>query len=153
VRLLGNVAEAEDVCQETFTRLWQSAAAFVPRAKPSTWLYRIAHNLAIDRLRRRRSTDADAVDALPGSGRPSALLVHKQVAERVRAALDQLPERQRAAITLSYYQGMSQAEIAEVLDVSVRAVESLLSRARRELRESLASLREEHGADSEGGLQ
>lgn len=138
-RMLGNRAEAEEVCQESFLRLWKQASTYVPRAKPSTWLYRIAHNLAIDQLRRRRRDVGEGVDELPASGRPSLHLHDKQVAEAVQRALEALPERQRAAISLVHYQGMSNAEAAEVLGVKLRALESLLARGRRLLRELLAA--------------
>jgi RNA polymerase sigma-70 factor, ECF subfamily len=138
-RMLGSRAEAEEVCQETFLRLWEHAGRYVPHAKPSTWIYRIAHNLSIDRLRRRReSSSGVAPDDLPGSERPSGLFQERQLAEAVQQALAALPERQRAAIGLVHYQGLSNAEAAEVLGVGVRALESLLARARRQLRDDLA---------------
>jgi RNA polymerase sigma-70 factor, ECF subfamily len=148
VRLMGSRAEAEEVAQETFLRLWSKAGSFVPRAKPSTWLYRVAHNLAVDRLRRRHETRAEtSPDEMPASGRPSQHLEQKQLAESVQAALAALPERQRAAIELVHYQGMSSAEAAEVMDVGERALESLLARARRTLRESLAQVQREQGEE------
>jgi RNA polymerase sigma-70 factor (ECF subfamily) len=140
-RMLGSRAEAEEVCQETFLRLWEHAGRYVPSAKPSTWIYRIAHNLSIDRLRRRRETSSGvAPDELPASERPSGLFLERQVADAVQRALSELPERQRAAMGLVHYQGLSNAEAAEVLGVGVRALESLLARARRQLKESLAAL-------------
>ncbi len=143
-RLLGSRAEAEEVCQESFLRLWTSGKSYGSRAKPSTWLYRVAHNLSVDRLRRRRESSAsDQMDEVPGSGRPSLHLHEKQVAEAVERALAELPERQRAAISLVHYQGMSSAEAAEVLGVKLRALESLLARGRRQLRERLEPLHKE----------
>ena len=140
-RMLGSRAEAEEICQETFLRLWEHAGRYVPSAKPSTWIYRIAHNLSIDRLRRRREPSSGVrPDELPGSERPSGLFLERQVADAVQKALSELPERQRAAMGLVHYQGLSNAEAAEVLGVGVRALESLLARARRQLRESLAAL-------------
>jgi RNA polymerase sigma-70 factor (ECF subfamily) len=136
-RLLGNASEAEDVVQETFLRLWTSAGTFTPKAKPSSWLYRIAHNLCIDRFRRRkRETELGESAA---ADRPSGLMARKQTAEIVQAALAALPERQRTAILLVHYEGLAAAEAAAVLEVSVEALESLLSRARRTLRERLAA--------------
>jgi RNA polymerase sigma-70 factor (ECF subfamily) len=147
-RMLGSRAEAEEVCQESFLRLWKHADTFVSRAKPSTWLYRVAHNLAIDRLRRRRETSHPlGIEELPGSDRPSLHLYDKQVAEAVERALAELPERQRAAISLVHYQGMSNAEAAEVLGVKLRALESLLARGRLELRERLADFKTREGSD------
>lgn len=147
-RMLGSRAEAEEVCQEAFLRLWKHADTFVARARPSTWLYRVAHNLAIDRLRRRRESSHPLdIEAVPGSERPSLHLHDKQVAEAVERALGELPERQRAAISLVHYQGMSNAEAAEVLSVKVRALESLLARGRQQLRERLADFRTREGSD------
>ena len=146
-RLIGHRAEAEDVAQETFLRLWQNADRYEPQAKVSTWIYVIAHNAAVDRLRRRRPTSSVGLDELPASGRPSTLLTAKETALAVRSALDSLPPRQRAAISLVHYQGMSGSEAAEVLGVRLDAVESLLSRARRKLRQMLSSL----GAASRDG--
>jgi RNA polymerase sigma-70 factor (ECF subfamily) len=138
-RMLGSRAEAEEVAQETFLRLWQHAGRYVPQAKPSTWIYRIAHNLSIDRLRRRREGASNvAPDDLPGSERPSGVFHERQLAQAVELALAALPERQRAAIGLVHYQGLSNAEAAEVMGVGVRALESLLARARRQLRDELA---------------
>lgn len=144
-RLLGDASEAEDAVQEAFLRVWTEAGRFSPRAKPSTWLYRIVHNQCIDRLRKRRPTDEDAVDRQSAGDRPSALLSRKQTAERVARALLALPERQRAAITLVHYEGLGSAEAAEVLEVGVEALESLLSRGRRSLRQALADLKSEEG--------
>jgi RNA polymerase sigma-70 factor (ECF subfamily) len=147
-RMLGSRAEAEEVCQESFLRLWKQADRFVARAKPSTWLYRVAHNLAIDRLRRRRETShPSSIEDVPTSERPSLHLHDKQVAQAVEAALAQLPERQRAAISLVHYQGMSNVEAADVLGVKVRALESLLARGRQQLRERLRDFRSPEGND------
>jgi RNA polymerase sigma-70 factor, ECF subfamily len=140
-RMLGSRAEAEEVSQECFLRLWKHAGRYVARAKPSTWLYRIAHNLAIDRLRRRREgSHPDGLEEAAASERQSAVVHDRQVARVVELALQSLPERQRAAIGLVHYQGLSNAEAAEVLGIGVRALESLLARARRQLKEQLAEL-------------
>ncbi|HKQ69580.1 MAG TPA: sigma-70 family RNA polymerase sigma factor [Polyangiaceae bacterium] len=139
-RLLRSRTEAEDVAQETFLRLWKDASRYQGKAKVSTWLHRIAHNLCIDRLRRKGEQPTDAADEERASQEPGGLLERKRVAGAVEQALAELPERQRAAITLVHYQGLSSAEACEVLEVSVEALESLLSRARRALRERLAFL-------------
>jgi RNA polymerase sigma-70 factor (ECF subfamily) len=147
-RMLGSRAEAEEVAQESFLRLWQEAGRFVARAKPSTWLYRVAHNLAVDRLRRRRErSDPDGLEQVPASERPSRPFQERQLADAVEHALAELPERQRAAIGLVHYQGLSNAEAADVLGVGVRALESLLARARRQLRESLAEFAAPEGRE------
>ncbi|HVZ34707.1 MAG TPA: sigma-70 family RNA polymerase sigma factor [Polyangiaceae bacterium] len=147
-RMLGSRAEAEEVSQESFLRLWQEAGRFVARAKPSTWLYRVAHNLAIDRLRRRRERpDLEGIEQVAGTEGPAQSHDRRQLAAAVERALAELPERQRAAIGLVHYQGLSNAEAAEVLGVGVRALESLLARARRQLREGLAEYAEADGSE------
>lgn len=138
-RLLRSREEAEEVAQETFLRAWQHAERYRAEVRLSTWLHAIAHNLAIDRLRKKRPVAAsDVLEAAPDSGRsPNVLLERKQSVLAVRSALDALPERQRAALTLTHHQGLSHADAAHVLGVNVTAVESLVARARRALRESL----------------
>jgi RNA polymerase sigma-70 factor (ECF subfamily) len=147
-RLLADPVEAEDAVQDAFMRVWTDAARFVPAARPSTWLFRIVHNQCIDRLRRRKPADPDAVDRQSAGDRPSNLLSRKQTAEQVAIALAALPERQRAAITLVHYEGMGNVEAAEVLEVGVEALESLLSRGRRSLRQALAGLDAERGENA-----
>jgi RNA polymerase sigma-70 factor (ECF subfamily) len=139
-RLLGDAHEAEDVTQETFLRLWQHAARYEPRGgKPSTWLYRIAHNLCVDRLRRRRDHEGGAaIEHAAGGERPSGAFAQRELAAQVEHALGRLPERQRAAVLLVHHEGLTMAEAAEVLDCGASAVESLLARGRRALRELLA---------------
>ena len=136
-RLLHNRTDAEDGAQETFLRLWKDAGRYEPRARVTTWLHRIAHNLCIDRLRGRREQPSDALDEERSSVEPGGLLDRKRVALEVERALATLPERQRAAITLVHYQGLTNVEAAAVLDVNVDALESLLARGRRSLREKL----------------
>lgn len=140
-RLLGDRAEAEDVAQESFLRLWNNAAAWrVGEAGLKSWLYRVAFNLCHDRLRRRRLVLMDeppeSVDPAP---RPGEAMVEDERGAAVRRALDSLPERQRAALILSYYEEMSQAEAARLLEISEEALESLLARGRRKLRELLGA--------------
>jgi RNA polymerase sigma-70 factor (ECF subfamily) len=136
-RMLGNTAEAEDVSQETFARFWQRAPAWEAHATVGTWLFRVAHNLCIDRLRQKRPIDSD-IELGSDSARPSRMLERRQTAERVRAALAALPDRQRSAVVMSHYEAMSNPEIAAALDVTVESVEGLLGRARRTLRHTLA---------------
>jgi RNA polymerase sigma-70 factor (ECF subfamily) len=135
-RMLTNLAEAEDVTQETFLKLWQSPPAPEATKKVSTWLYRVAHNLCVDRLRRRKDTTSED-ELATDSVRPSRALERRQTAVAVQRAIAELPERQRSALCMAHYDGMSNPEIAAVLGVSVEATESLLSRARRALREQL----------------
>jgi RNA polymerase sigma-70 factor (ECF subfamily) len=141
-RILGSHSEAEDVAQETFLRLWTQAARWTPRAQPKTFIYHVARNLCIDQLRKRRDM-SDNVDQQSTADRPSGLLSEKQTALEVGRALLTLPERQRAAITLVHYEGMTSAEACAVLEIGLEALESLLARGRRGLREQLRALAEQ----------
>jgi RNA polymerase sigma-70 factor, ECF subfamily len=136
-RMLGSTAEAEDVTQEAFLRLWQGAPTWEENALVVTWLFRVTHRLCIDKLRRAQRYSDDASEPATDSGRPSLLLERRQLAEVVQRAVDDLPARQRAALVLCHYEGLGNAEIAAVLELGVEAVESLLARARRRLREVL----------------
>jgi len=143
-RMLADRAEAEDVAQETFLRLWRHAGAWRPRARLSTWLHRVAYNLCIDRLRRARPAPLDEAHDPPDPAPDAAAgLARQQTAAIIAAALAALPERQRAAIALVHYQELGGSEAAEVLGVGVRALESLLARGRRTLRAELAGRRAE----------
>ena len=138
-RLTRNVDDAQELAQETFLRVWSKAATWKPdRVKFSTWVHRIAHNLCIDHHRRRRDIEDVDVDTLDDA---KSALDGASEAERLRHAIDQaladLPERQRTALMLCHRQNMSNRQAAQVLEVSVDALESLLSRARRSLRATL----------------
>ncbi len=146
-RLLGDRAEAEDVAQEAMLRLWRIAAEWRQgEAKVTTWLYRVVANLCTDRLRKRRSVDLDSVPEPedPAMGAEQGLQ-HVARAEALQAALDSLPERQRQAVVLRHIEGLGNPEIAEIMDISPRAVESLTARGKRALAEALAGRREELG--------
>lgn len=144
-RMLGNRADAEDVAQEVFLRVWTHAARWEPgRAQFGTWLHRVATNLCLDRLRRHGTENIDSVpEPQSDAPNPHEELERQELARRVDLALQSLPPRQRAAVTLTHYQGLSNIEAAAILDVTVEAVESLLGRARRQLRTALATEREE----------
>lgn len=135
-RMLSDSAEAEDVAQETLLRTWKQAATWVPgKARIDTWMHRVALNLCYDRLRRRKDTvNSDDIEIMDDAAGPSAQLEQAQAAKALQSALAQLPERQRTAITLNYYQEMSNIEAAATMGVSIEAMESLLARARRTLR-------------------
>ena len=145
-RMLGDAAEAEDVAQDVFLRVWRAAPDWREgEAKFQTWMHRVALNLCYDRLRRRRERPTadpahNRVDSAPG---PTQGLLDRQRAIVVARAVSALPERQRAAITLCHYGEMSNIEAAAVLKVSVDALESLLARARRSLKTSLADVVED----------
>ncbi|MEM6973127.1 MAG: sigma-70 family RNA polymerase sigma factor [Pseudomonadota bacterium] len=147
-RLLGDQSEAEDVAQEAMLRFWRQAQDWRQgEARASTWLYRVTRNLCIDRLRRRRSM-AD-IDDVPEPADPvPAVLERLQSAEQSRAlarAIAELPARQRDALVLRHFEGCSNPDIAERLDCSVEAVESLLARARRQL---ASRMRREEGDET-----
>jgi RNA polymerase sigma-70 factor (ECF subfamily) len=143
-RLLRDNTEAEDVVQETCLRLWQHAREYTPRARVTTWLHRIAHNLAVDRLRARgrlKPLPEEDEDVMPESARQPSLIDEKRRVLALDAALAALPERQAAALTLVHLHGLSGKEAAEVLGIGAEALESLLSRARRALKAGLAEPR------------
>jgi RNA polymerase sigma-70 factor (ECF subfamily) len=141
LRLLGDPAQAEDVVQETLLRLWSRAGSFRPEnARLTTWLHNIAHNLCVDRFRTAaRTTFIEEPGELrdEGEGDPEAGEAGRRRDNRVRRALAALPERQRSALLLCHYQGLSNRDAAVVLDVSIDALESLLARGRRSLRQQL----------------
>ena len=138
-RMLRDDAEAEDVAQETLLRLWRNAARLeLGEGGVRPWLRRVAANLCIDRVRAQRNTSLG--DALHEEVEPASqmtTLVERELGRRVDAALKALPERQRLALTLFHYEGMSQIEVGEAMGISDEAVESLLARARRALKASL----------------
>jgi RNA polymerase sigma-70 factor (ECF subfamily) len=138
-RMLRDDAEAEDIAQDAFLRLWRSASSLeVTDAGVRPWLRRVVSNLCIDRVRgSARVTVTDEVPEVPVAPRQQAALEAEETRKRVDAALKELPERQRLALTLFHYEGMSQIEIGRVMGISDEAVESLLARARRQLKTAL----------------
>ncbi len=139
--LAASPAEAEEVVQEVLIRLWQQAANWQPDGRISTWAHRVAYRLCIDRLRRWRPTisiDAVEDDLADPAPLPGARLARLDDLRAVQAAVAALPERQRAAIVLCHYQGLSQAEAAAVMGLGEEAYESLLARGRRRLRAHFA---------------
>ncbi len=146
-RLLADRAEAEDVTQEALLRLWRIAPDWRRgEAKVTTWLYRVTANLCTDRLRRRRGTDLDSVPEIADE-RPSveASMQRKARAEALQAALMRLPDRQRQAVVLRHIEGLDNPEIARIMDLGLRAVESLTARGKRALEGLLLGQREELG--------
>lgn len=154
-RVLGSTGAAEDVAQEAFVRVWKHAGNWQdPKqagAKFTTWLYRIVLNLCIDEKRKRTFTDIDAIpekaDETPNA---ETNMQRREKSKRVKAALEQLPERQRAAFILCFYEDYSNKDAADMLGISVKAIESLLVRARRMLRDLLQDEEENKGA---GGMK
>lgn len=147
-RILGDRTEAEDVAQDAMLRLWRQAADWRSgEARVSTWLYRVVHNLCIDRIRRRRPSVAVEDAPEPVDPEPSVLvrMARSETGRAVAAAIGRLPERQRQAVVLRHFEGWSNPQIGEALDCSVEAVESLLARARRALAEALNDEKEAFG--------
>jgi RNA polymerase sigma-70 factor (ECF subfamily) len=151
-RYLGDEAEAEDLAQEVFLRVYRSRSRYEPRAKFSTWLYRIVVNASLNAIRARRSRPRAAPGGVAdGDGRfgvpdvpdedtpaPTEHLESEELAARVKEAVDALPENQRLAILMNKYEDLSYAEIAEAMNLSVMAVKSLLTRARVNVRNKIA---------------
>lgn len=143
-RWLGSWDDAEDVAQDAFVRVLSAAGRYQPTANFTTWLYRIVVNLCMDQKRKRgrRGTVSltpgmDAVDATDGA---ADTLAASEQAERVRQALASLPERQRMAVILLRYEGLTYRQIAEAMETTEAAVDSLLSRAWATLRRNLADV-------------
>ncbi len=140
-RMMGNQADAEEVAQEVFLRVWTHAERWEPgRAQFTTWLHRVATNLCLDRLRRHTMDDIESIpEPVSDEPGPDVIFEQQELANRVEIALQALPARQRAAVTLTHFQGLTNIEAAETLEISIEAVESLLGRARTALRVSLAT--------------
>lgn len=139
-RMLGDRTAAEDVVQETFLRLWLRAGRFRPdRARLTTWLHNIAHNLCVDDFRRGARLDYGVEPNASALQTEEATVMHERDEEqrRLRAAVAALPERQRSALLLCHFQGLSNRDAAHILEVSVDALESLLARARRALKKEI----------------
>lgn len=146
-RLIPSHADAEDIAQEAMLRLWKTARDWRPgEAKVTTWLYRVTRNLCIDKLRQRKFSDIDQI-AEPADESPSvqARLENNDRMSALNQALSELPERQRIAVTLRHIEGLGNPEIAEILEVSVEAVESLTARGKRMLTTLLETRKKELG--------
>lgn len=145
-RLSGSEAVADDIAQEAFMRVWRHAARWQDAeergARFTTWLYKIVLNLVIDEKRKRQNVNIDDVPEPVDTAAVGAesLIERQQQDEQVATALAQLPDRQREAFVLCFYEEYSNRDAAEALDISVKALESLLVRARRSLRELLTEM-------------
>ncbi len=148
-RIVRNTADAEDVVQESLARLWMFADRWNPdTARFSSWFYRIVTNQAISRIRKKTTDSIDSVDEpSDNSPGPDDQIAGREIGAAIAQAVAKLPERQRAAIALCYDNGLSCAEAADAMGVSIGTMESLLFRARRSLREWLGPL----SASAEGG--
>jgi RNA polymerase sigma factor (sigma-70 family) len=146
----GDRAEAEDVAQEAMLRLWRIAPEWRQgEAKVSTWLYRVVTNLCTDRLRGRKRRRAvgldDAPDVADDARSVEATLVENDRVAALNAALETLPDRQRQAVILRHIEGLTNPEIAAVMEIGVEAVESLTARGKRSLAAAMAGRRAELG--------
>lgn len=147
-RLLGNKKDTEDISQEVFLRLWTNAHKWKPeKSKLTTWLHRITHNLCIDYLRKQgrvqtqESFDDEPADSIDRSDAP--IDECSEDMRRLREAMSALPENQRSALSLCHFQGFSNKEAADIMNISVKALESAIARAKRSLRETIAARSEE----------
>ena len=146
-RMLGSNSDVEDIAQQVFIRVWKSARRYVPRAKFTTWLLKITRNLVFNELRRAKRRAQVPLQPDPGAEEiplkdetnpaPDASLLEDELQRAIEEAIMQLPESQRMALALRRYEQLSYEQIAEVLDLSVPAVKSVLFRARTELRSRL----------------
>jgi RNA polymerase sigma-70 factor (ECF subfamily) len=146
-RMLGSNSDVEDIAQQVFIRVWKSAGRYVARAKFTTWLLKITRNLVFNEMRRAKRHPHLPVQIDPEAeeiplkdevtAAPDATLLQNELQRAIEAAITLLPDTQRMALVLRRYEELSYEEIADVLDLSVPAVKSLLFRARTELRERL----------------
>ncbi len=136
---VGDRAEAEDMAQEAFLKILNAASGYRPTARFSTYLYRVIANLCIDYHRKKRP---DYPGRLPPReslmGGPDEHLAEQERDRAIQGALEALPDRQRMAVVLCYFEGLPLAEIAEAMDTTYKAVERLLARARKSLAPHLA---------------
>jgi len=146
-RMLGSNADVEDIAQQVFIRIWKSAGRYVARAKFTTWLLKITRNLVFNEMRRAKRHPHLPVQIEPEAeeiplkdettASPDASLLQNELQQAIEKAIGMLPDTQRMALVLRRYEELSYEEIADVLELSVPAVKSLLFRARTELRERL----------------
>lgn len=147
-KMLGDGRDAEDLAQNVFIRVWNSAARYEPRAKFTTWLYTITRNLVFNEIRRRDRARSDSLDArIESSGdtfvdsstaRADESMLREELEAAIQSAMDALSPSQRMAIVLRRFEELSYEEIAAVMELSVSSVKSLLFRARNDLKEHLA---------------
>jgi len=139
LRIVGNAADAEDVVQDTMLKIWSHRGRWQHgRAKFSTWLYRVISNRCIDLRRKPRNENVETVLEV-ADGQPGAveIIERNELNDMLELAMQRLPEQQRIAVIFSYHENMSNGEIAQVMDTTVAAVESLLKRGRQQLRQLL----------------
>lgn len=140
-RLTKSSASADDLVQDTWLAAWQAIGSFNPeKASLSTWLHRILHNKYIDTLRKSRDTLTDnEISELPDDHNVERSFTQAQRQQALNKLIDALPENQRSALVLYYMQGFTNAEVANILGIKLRAAESLIARARKALLKSFAT--------------
>jgi len=151
-RYLGNRTDAEDLAQEVFLKVYRARRRYRPDAKFTTWLYRVAVNASLNEVRNRKNRATFGAVTLgggdegargldpagdPANGAPDAALERAELRERVRAAVGELPDRQRMALLLNKFHGLGYQELSDALGLSIPAVKSLLVRARENVRRAL----------------
>jgi len=137
-RFLNDAAEAEDAAQDAFLKILDAAPRYRPTATFRTYLFRVVTRLCLNRMQKKRPHYVDRLPVSPSADPgPPERLARRETAAAVRRALDDLPPRHRAALTLRHYEVMSYQEIAETMDASVKSVERLLGRGREGLQRLL----------------
>lgn len=146
-KMLGNTSDAEDIAQQVFIRVWKSAGRYKASAKFTTWMFTITRNLVFNEMRRRKRKPAVSMDereeeynlTVPDENttRPDQQVLENELIKAIDAAIQALPEKQRMAVILRRYEDRPYEEIAEILNLSLSAVKSLLFRARAQLKENL----------------
>ena len=151
-RMLGDRAEAEDITQDSLLRLWHAAPDWqAGQAKVTTWLYRVTSNLCIDKMRKSKRHSSGAVPEMPDNGPDmERRLQDRARAQALRAALRDLPNRQKQAIIWRHLEGLSNPDVAQIMQISVEAVESLMSRGKRSLADALAPQKKALGLEDDG---
>ena len=142
-------ALAQEVTQDTFTKVWRSAGKFRGDSQVTTWLYRIAVNTALSAARKQQRRRVFGLFAeapeVPDFAHPNALLESREENRALMACIYQLPERQKMAFLLSYVEELPRQQVADVMNLSLKAVESLLIRAKRTLRVTLKTTHPHRG--------
>ncbi len=148
LKTLRDAEEAKDATQEAFFKAYRGLATFRPGAKFSTWLFSIAYHACCDRIaRRKRYTDAELPERADPSPGPEAVVLARDQAGMLRAAIDELPEKYRIAITLYHLQGKQYEEIAQVLELPMGTVKTHLFRAKELLRRKLGGLQDAYSEE------
>ncbi len=155
--IVQNPEDAEDVAQEVFVQLYESIHSFKGESRLSTWLYRVTVSKSMDHLRKKRrkkrfafvqslfGANEELVHDPPDFVHPGVRLDNKEKAAQLFKAIDQLPEKQKIAFTLNRLEGLSYQEISEIMNLSIASVESLLHRARKNLRKTLETFYLDNG--------